>query len=60
MDWEVVPEPEDEVERAALLTAAERAFAPESDSAWWRSGFEDVDGDTSTEQAWRDPGVVEP
>jgi hypothetical protein len=60
MSWEVVPEPADEVERAALLTAADRAFSPESDSAWWRSGLEDLDGDHSTEQAWRDPGVVEP
>jgi hypothetical protein len=59
MDWEVVPEPADELERAALLAAAEQAVALETDSAWWRSGLEDLDGGLSAEQPWRDPGAVD-
>ena len=60
MDWDVVPQPADEVERAALLSAAARALAPETDSAWWRSGLEDLDGGPSAEQGWRDPNGREP
>lgn len=59
MDWEVVPEPADELERAALLAAAEQALAPGTDSAWWRSGLEDLDGGSPAEQPWRDPGAVD-
>jgi hypothetical protein len=58
--WEVDPEPTDEHERAALLAAAEQAFAQEPESAWWRSGLEDLGGGAPAEQAGRDPGVVEP
>jgi hypothetical protein len=58
MDWEVVPEPVDELERAALLAAAEQALVPGADSAWWRSGLDDLDGDSPAEQPWRDPGAV--
>jgi hypothetical protein len=42
--WEVNPEPADDVERAALLAAAEQAFVAEEASAWWRSGLEDLGG----------------
>jgi hypothetical protein len=40
--WEVRPEPTDPDERAALLEAAERVLADEQESAWWRSGFDDL------------------
>lgn len=60
MPWEVDPDPADEAERDALLAAAQQAFAPETESAWWRSGLEDLGGDAPAEQAGRDPGVVEP
>jgi hypothetical protein len=60
MDWDVVPEPADEAERAALLSAAAQALAPETDSAWWRSGLEDLDGGATAEQAWHDAGAGEP
>jgi hypothetical protein len=59
MDWEVVPEPADELERAALLAAAEQAFAPETWSAWWRSGLDDLDGSSSAQQPPGDPGAVD-
>jgi hypothetical protein len=59
MDWKVVPEPADELERAALLAAAEQAFAPETDSAWWRSGLEDLDGSPSAPQPAGDPHAVD-
>jgi hypothetical protein len=62
VEWEVSPEPRDDGERAALLQAAERTFAREADSRWWRSGFDDLDGlggGPAAEQSWRDPGVIE-
>jgi hypothetical protein len=59
MDWEVVPDPADELERAALFAAAEQAFVPETGSAWWRSGLEDLGGRFSAEQPWRDPDAVD-
>lgn len=60
MGWEVDPEPADDAQRAALLAAAEQALAPETESAWWRSGLEDLGGGAPGEQAGRNPGVVEP
>ncbi|MGH3116165.1 MAG: hypothetical protein ACRDQ2_03470 [Gaiellales bacterium] len=60
MSWKVEPEPADDQERAALLAAAERAFAPEAESAWWRSGLDDLGGGPPAEQAGGDSGVVEP
>jgi hypothetical protein len=60
VSWEVDPEPSDEDERAALVIAAEQALAQEPESAWWRSGLEDLGGGPPAEQAGRDPGVVEP
>jgi hypothetical protein len=59
--WEIQPRLEEEkgVE-AALLAAVEQALAEESESVWWRSGLEDLDGGPAPEQAWRDPGIVEP
>ncbi len=59
MSWDVQPEPTDADERAALVAAAEQALAPPKESAWWRSGLEDLDGGAPAEQARRDPGVVE-
>jgi hypothetical protein len=41
VSWEVDPEPTD-AERAALVAAAERALAPDGESAWWRSGLDDL------------------
>jgi hypothetical protein len=60
VDWEIDPEPGADEERAALLAAAEQAFAPEAESPWWRSGLEDLDGSAPAKQAWRDAGVGEP
>ena len=54
------PEPADPEELAALVAAAEQAFAPPEESAWWRSGLEDLDGGTPAELPRHDPGVVEP
>ena len=61
MEWEIQP-PLQERERveAALLAAVEQALAEERESLWWRSGLEDLDGGLAPQQAWRDPGVVEP
>jgi hypothetical protein len=59
MSWDVQPEPADEKERAALVAAAEQALAPQAESAWWRSGLEDLDGTAPAEQAPPDPGAVE-
>src|SRR3712207_2101028 len=44
MTWSVHPEPTDEVERAALLDAVERALpadaaSPLGRSRWWRAGL---------------------
>lgn len=60
VSWKVHPEPADPEELAALVAAAEQAFAPPEESAWWRSGLEDLDGGTPAELARHDPGVVEP
>jgi hypothetical protein len=60
MSWEVRPEPLDPDERAALLKVAEQALAGEDESAWWRSGFEDLGGGPAPKQAWSGPGVVDP
>jgi hypothetical protein len=59
MSWDVQPEPADEDERAALVSAAEQAFALQVESAWWRSGLEDLDGTALAEQTRPDPGAVE-
>jgi hypothetical protein len=59
MRWEVQPEPAGDDERAALVAAAEQALAEEAESAWWRSGLDDLGG-APPEQAGSDPGVVEP
>ena len=68
MTWSVQPEPGDEAEREALLSALERVLAEEerdstgSASPWWRSGLEDLglSGSSASQQAGREPGVVEP
>jgi hypothetical protein len=58
--WEVRPEPLDPDERAVLLRSAEDALAGGDDeSAWWRSGLDDLGGGPAPEQTWRGPGVVE-
>jgi len=59
VSWEVQPEPEDDAERAALLAAAESAVTHESESTWWRSGFDDLGDGPAPEQAWRGAGIVE-
>lgn len=59
MSWDVHPEPVDPEDRAALVAAAAQAFALPEESAWWRSGLEDLGSGAPAEQAWRDPGVVE-
>jgi hypothetical protein len=56
VSWEVHPEPEDVNERAALVAAVERALAQEADSAWWRSGFDDLGGGPAPEEPWAQPG----
>jgi hypothetical protein len=64
--WSVHPEPRDEAEREALLAALDQALAEEQSganghaTAWWRAGFDDLSGGPTAEQAWREPGVVEP
>jgi hypothetical protein len=60
VSWDVRPEPVDADERAALLQAAEAALADEDESAWWRSGLEDLGGGPAAEEAWSGAGVVEP
>ena len=50
---------EDEVQ-SALLAAVEQELRDQDESAWWRSGFDELGGSPAPEQAWRDPGVVEP
>jgi hypothetical protein len=60
VSWDVSPEPPDEDERAALLAVAKHALADEDESAWWRSGFDDLGGGPAPEQTWSGAGVVEP
>jgi hypothetical protein len=55
MTWDVHPEPADAEERAALVAAAEQALAPDEESAWWRSGLEDLNDGTTAERAGREP-----
>jgi hypothetical protein len=60
--WELRPELDRPELRAALLAAVEQALREEGESAWWRSGFEDLvplGGGPAPEQAWGDAGVVE-
>jgi hypothetical protein len=57
VSWVVEPEPADDGERAALLAAAEAALASEPESAWWRSGLDDLGGGSTVEG---DPGLGEP
>lgn len=59
MSWEVRPEPLEPDERTALLKAAEQALAENDESAWWRSGFEELGGGPAAEQSWSGAGVVE-
>jgi hypothetical protein len=59
--WEVQPALGEEELQAALLAAVEQALGEaEVDSVWWRSGLEDLGGGPAPQEAWRDPGVVEP
>jgi hypothetical protein len=61
VEWEIQPPLEEEHGvQAALLAAVEQALADERESLWWRSGLEDLDGGPAPQQAWRDPGIVEP
>ena len=60
MRWEIQPEPADDAERAALVKAAAQALAAESESAWWRSGFDDLGGGPAPKEAWSGSGIVEP
>jgi hypothetical protein len=60
VDWEIHPEPADDAEREALVKAATHALPAESESAWWRSGFDDLGGGPAPKQAWSGSGVVEP
>jgi hypothetical protein len=61
MRWELRPEPPDPGSRVALLRAAELALADEEpESAWWRSGFEELGGGPAPKESWRDSSVVEP
>ncbi|HEV2712392.1 MAG TPA: hypothetical protein VGU26_04780 [Gaiellaceae bacterium] len=63
MSWEVWPEPRTAAERLALLTAADQAVKADQESAWWRSGLEDLeplnDG-LAPNEMWRGAGVTEP
>jgi hypothetical protein len=59
--WELRPELAEDDVQAALLAAVERLLVEdEPESAWWRSGFDELSGGPAPEQAWRDAGVVEP
>jgi hypothetical protein len=55
MSWDVHPDPADAEERAALVAAAEEALTSADESAWWRSGLEDLSDGTSAERAGREP-----
>jgi hypothetical protein len=59
VSWEVQPEPRDAGEREVLLEAAETALTAEGESAWWRSGFDDLGGGPAPKKAWGGAGVVE-
>lgn len=60
MAWEFHPAIDEEEVQAALLAAVERALTEEHESAWWRSGLEDLDGGPAPKQSWSDSGVIEP
>ena len=60
MGWEVTPEPPDDAVREALVQAADEALDSDRPSPWWSSGLDDLGGSPAPQQAWRDPGVVEP
>lgn len=60
MPWAIDPEPEDDVARAVLIAAAEQALAGEQESAWWRSGLDDLGWSAPAEQAVREAPVIEP
>jgi hypothetical protein len=61
VSWEVEPALGEEEVQTALLAAVELALGEEeAGSVWWRSGLEDLGGGPAPQQAWRDPGVVEP
>lgn len=66
MSWEARPEPREDVERAALLRALERALAERRGPAhgyateWWRSGLADLGRSPAAEQLRGEPGIVEP
>jgi hypothetical protein len=55
--WELHPELDQPEVRAALLAAVEEALAEKDESAWWRSGFEELGDGPAPRQAWRDPGT---
>jgi hypothetical protein len=57
--WELRPELDQPEVRAALLAAVEQALADEGESAWWRSGLEELGVGPAAKQAWRDQGLVE-
>jgi hypothetical protein len=62
VSWEVWPEPRNAAERAALVKAANQAVENEDESAWWRSGLEELDelsGGPAPKQAWGGASVVE-
>jgi hypothetical protein len=61
VDWALHPELEQDV-RAALLAAVARELDAEheTESVWWRSGFDDLGGGPAAKEPWSDPGVVEP
>jgi hypothetical protein len=60
VEWTIQPPLEPEEVEAALLAAVEQEFAGGRQSLWWRSGLEGLDGGPAPQQAWRDPGIVEP
>jgi hypothetical protein len=55
--WELHPELNQPEVRAALLAAVEQALAEKDESAWWRSGFEELGDGPAPRQAWYDPGT---
>jgi hypothetical protein len=59
VSWEVRPEPRTADERAALVAAADQALESEGESAWWRSGLEELEplsGGPAPKQAWGGTG----
>jgi hypothetical protein len=55
--WELHPELNQPEVRAALLAAVEQALAEKDESAWWRSGFEELGEGPAPRQARYDPGT---